>query len=184
MIALTENRKSLLFPKLEISYLEPRPAWWKVRPEEIMETCRNVRKGRSEIIAETPGGFPVYAVFYGTFDDPAHQTNWSAGSASGKPELYTGSGPRPQTVLWCSGIHGAEAESVAAACGGVFDAIYNPRETLLARYAKKHGVPCVTGMEMLVRQAAEAQTIWQGLTFDEDEIKTVIDMANSEMEKR
>ena len=115
MIALTENRKSLLFPKLEISYLEPRPAWWKVRPEEIMETCRNVRKGRSEIIAETPGGFPVYAVFYGTFDDPAHQTNWSAGSASGKPELYTGSGPRPQTVLWCSGIHGAEAESVAAA---------------------------------------------------------------------
>lgn len=76
------------------------------------------------------------------------------------------------------------SESVAAACGGVFDAIYNPRETLLARYAKKHGVPCVTGMEMLVRQAAEAQTIWHGLTFDEDEIKTVIDMANSEMEKR
>lgn len=75
-------------------------------------------------------------------------------------------------------------EDLVKRCGGVFDAIYNPRDTLLAKYAHKHDVPCVTGMEMLVRQAAEAQTIWQGLVFDDDEIKDVIDKANREMESR
>ena len=96
--------------------LEPRPDWWKVRPQEIINICRSVKRGRAEIIAETPAGLPVYAVFYGDFSEPAPQTNWSAGSSS---TTYTSYDPReadaPQTFLFLAGIHGAEAESVAAA---------------------------------------------------------------------
>jgi len=75
-------------------------------------------------------------------------------------------------------------EKVVANCKYVFDAIYNPKQTLLAKYAHMHKVKCVTGMEMLVRQAAEAQTIWFGATFDENDIKTLIDKANFYMENK
>lgn len=73
------------------------------------------------------------------------------------------------------------SEETVANCKYIFDAIYNPQETLLAKYAKKHGIKCVTGMEMLVRQAAEAQTIWNDFTFNEKEIQTLIESANSRL---
>ncbi len=75
-------------------------------------------------------------------------------------------------------------ESVVANCKYLFDAIYNPKETLLAKYANMNKVKCVTGMEMLVRQAAEAQTIWHGATFGEKDIQTLIDKANFYMEHK
>lgn len=76
------------------------------------------------------------------------------------------------------------AEQDVKSCKFVFDAIYNPEETLLYKYAEKNGVKCVTGMEMLVRQAAEAQRIWYGANFDESEIKNIIRLANEELKKR
>lgn len=76
------------------------------------------------------------------------------------------------------------AEQDVKSCKFVFDAIYNPEETLLYKYAVKNGVKCVTGMEMLVRQAAEAQRIWYGANFDESEIKNIIRLANEELKKR
>lgn len=72
-------------------------------------------------------------------------------------------------------------EEVVANCSYVFDAIYNPEKTLLSQYAKKHGVKCVTGMEMLVRQAVEAQTIWNGFTYTESEIQNLITLANERL---
>ena len=76
------------------------------------------------------------------------------------------------------------SEQVVLNCKYVFDAIYNPKDTMLAKYAKKHDVKCVTGMEMLVRQAAEAQTIWFDAHFDEKDIKELIEKANFYMENK
>ncbi|MGN0779363.1 MAG: shikimate dehydrogenase family protein [Aristaeellaceae bacterium] len=45
---------------------------------------------------------------------------------------------------------------------GVADIIYNPPETVLTRAAKSMGVPACTGMTMLIAQAVEAESIWQG----------------------
>ena len=96
--------------------LEPRPDWWKVRPQEIADLCKSVKRGRAEVIAETPAGLPVYAVFYGDFSEPAPQTNWSAGSSSNTFKSYFARKPdEPQTFLFVAGVHGAEAESVCAA---------------------------------------------------------------------
>ena len=75
-------------------------------------------------------------------------------------------------------------EEVVANCRYVFDAIYNPKQTLLAKYANMHKVKCVTGMEMLVRQAAEAQTIWHGAIFGEKDIQTLIEKTNFYMENK
>lgn len=103
------------FEPIRIAGLEPRPEFWKVRPDEIIDLCRKVARGRSEVIATTPRGFPVYAVFYGDFSETPPQTNWSAGSSSSTWRSYYQREGKEQTVLFCAGIHGAEAESVAAA---------------------------------------------------------------------
>ena len=102
------------FEPIEIKGLQSRPEFWKVRPAEILDLCRKLTRGRSEIIATTPSGFPVYAVFYGEFSEGAPQTNWSAGSSSSTWRSYYQRVGKEQTVLFCAGIHGAEAESVAA----------------------------------------------------------------------
>ncbi|MBQ9367088.1 MAG: hypothetical protein IJT83_04855 [Victivallales bacterium] len=105
---------NLRFPKEELN-LEPRPEWWMVRPEEIIATCQATKRGQANVIAQTPGGFPVYAVFYGDFSEPAPQSNWSAGSSSNTYKSYFQREGQKQTILFMAGIHGAEAESVCAA---------------------------------------------------------------------
>ncbi len=76
------------------------------------------------------------------------------------------------------------SEQVVANCRYLFDAIYNPKQTMLAKYAQKHNLAYMTGMEMLVRQAAEAQTIWFDAHFDEKDIKQLIEKANFYMENK
>lgn len=106
-------RSSLRFEPIEPAGLAPRPDFWRVRVEEIVSECRRASRGKGRVIARTPAGYPVCAVFYGNFDDEPHQTNWSSGSAVGAFDCFRPTGA-PQTVLLLAGIHGAEAESVAA----------------------------------------------------------------------
>ncbi len=103
------------FAPIKLPGLEPRPGWWRVRPQEITAVCKAVRRGRRQVIAETPGGYPVHALFYGDFSEPAPLTNWSAGSSSASTDSYFRRKGLPPTVVLCAGIHGAEAEGVAFA---------------------------------------------------------------------
>lgn len=66
------------------------------------------------------------------------------------------------------------AEEVVAQSESVFDVIYNPKETLLCRTARSLGKPSMTGMSMLVLQAAAAQEIWNGAKFDDSDLKAII----------
>lgn len=68
-------------------------------------------------------------------------------------------------------------------CKAVFDAVYNPRETLLIKYAKEAGIKYSNGLPMLVWQAAVAQEIWLGVKFDMNDIKNVLNITEREMEK-
>ncbi len=105
------------FPPMKVDGLEPRPDFWRVRPGEIVELCANAAKcSRKEVICRTPLGYPVYALFYGDFNEPPPQTNWSAGQGSTTYRNYTGrpAGGR-QTFLFLAGVHGAEPETVAGA---------------------------------------------------------------------
>ncbi len=49
---------------------------------------------------------------------------------------------------------------VVERCGAVFDAVYNPDETVLLRTAKRLGKTAVHGIGMLCGQAAKAQELW------------------------
>ena len=56
----------------------------------------------------------------------------------------------------------------------LFDAVYNPTETLLAKYAGELGVKAATGMSMLVLQAVAAHEIWNGSRYGDADIKQLI----------
>lgn len=68
-------------------------------------------------------------------------------------------------------------------CGAVFDAVYNPMETQLIKYAKAAGAKYSNGLPMLVWQAAVAQEIWLGVKFTMEQIKPVIEITESELKK-
>lgn len=52
----------------------------------------------------------------------------------------------------------------------VFDAVYNPLETLLVQKAKTNGAKATGGMSMLVWQAVVAQTKWNDVSFNNEDI--------------
>lgn len=56
----------------------------------------------------------------------------------------------------------------------LFDAIYNPSETLLAKYARELGIKAQTGMSMLVLQAAAAHEIWNHSAYEQGDLEQLI----------
>ena len=66
-------------------------------------------------------------------------------------------------------------------CAAVFDAVYNPNETMLLRLAREYGAKAVGGMRMLVGQAAAAQEIWYGASFREADVDALCRDAVEEM---
>ncbi len=55
-----------------------------------------------------------------------------------------------------------------------FDAVYNPKETLLAKKIRNNGGKAETGLSMLINQAAAAEALWRGRKYSDDEINFVI----------
>lgn len=75
------------------------------------------------------------------------------------------------------------SDAVADKCGAVFDAIYNPAETMLMRQFSSAGKKAVGGMAMLVWQAAVAHKIWDDADYTNEEISSIIDEMNDLMKK-
>lgn len=66
----------------------------------------------------------------------------------------------------------------------VFDAVYNPLETVLIRKAKANGANAAGGMSMLVWQAVVAHEHWDGSTYAVEDINRLcLDAANELMNK-
>ncbi len=69
-------------------------------------------------------------------------------------------------------------DEVISRCANVFDAVYNPLETVLIQKALANGAKAVGGMAMLVWQAVVSHEKWNGTTFDNADIaKLIIDSA-------
>lgn len=65
----------------------------------------------------------------------------------------------------------------------VFDAVYNPAETLLLKSARANGAKALGGMPMLVWQAVAAHRIWFGADFDRKAVAQLIKDASVEMQR-
>ena len=75
------------------------------------------------------------------------------------------------------------SDSVIAQADFVFDAIYNPKETLLVQKAKAMGNTAIGGMAMLVWQAVSAHEIWDGDSYTESEVNAIIEEMNLRVER-
>ena len=78
----------------------------------------------------------------------------------------------------------AVSDDVISKAKAVFDAVYNPSETLLVKKAREKGIKAISGMTMLVYQAAAAQTIWNGSRFKAEDIEKLAEDCFKELEKR
>lgn len=74
--------------------------------------------------------------------------------------------------------------SALAHTAAVFDAIYNPGDTLLLQTAEANGARTVGGMPMLVWQAVKAHEIWYGAEFPSAAVSQLIEEAETEMKRR
>ena len=68
-------------------------------------------------------------------------------------------------------------------CGAVYDAIYNPLETVLVKRAKANGSKAAGGMSMLVWQAVAAHQIWDGSQYDPADVEQLVQDAAEEMNR-
>lgn len=68
-------------------------------------------------------------------------------------------------------------------CSALFDAVYNPKETVLLKYAKEIGIKSIGGMAMLVWQAVKAHEIWYNGSFRVWDVEKIIEAATLEMER-
>ena len=72
-------------------------------------------------------------------------------------------------------------KNVVSKCENVFDAIYNPLETMLMPCAKANGSKAVGGMSMLVWQAVVAHEIWDGSVYDSGDINMLVEESSIEL---
>ncbi|MCH5299483.1 MAG: shikimate dehydrogenase [Ruminococcus sp.] len=63
------------------------------------------------------------------------------------------------------------SDEVIAKSANVFDAVYNPLETVLIKKAKANGSRAQGGMSMLVWQAVVSHYHWDGSTYNADDIE-------------
>lgn len=61
-------------------------------------------------------------------------------------------------------------ENILSKFSSAVDLIYNPKETLFLKYAKKSGLKAVNGLYMLVAQAVAAEELWNDVKISRDQI--------------
>ncbi|WP_027624650.1 shikimate dehydrogenase [Clostridium lundense] len=61
----------------------------------------------------------------------------------------------------------------------VVDLIYNPKETLILKYARELQLKGINGLYMLVAQAVKAEELWNDITISSDVIDNIYDEVSS-----
>jgi hypothetical protein len=80
----------------------------------IEEEVDQVQKGEVKVVATSPGGFPVYAVYYGIKENFHSQANYNSAVAALDPLFYAKKDSRSKPVVFFLGpVHGQEVEGIA-----------------------------------------------------------------------
>lgn len=89
------------------------PAFWKGRVEDVEEAVRQVKRGKAQVIARSPGGRPVHLVAYGPHANFQRQANYNSAAAAGDPGFYARKPLGTPPVVFIVGPpHGHEVEGM------------------------------------------------------------------------
>jgi hypothetical protein len=89
------------------------PAFFKSKLSDIEHEINNIKFGEVATIATSPGGLPIYAVYYGEKDNFNSQANYNSAVAARNPAYYAkkDSTTKP-VVLFVGPVHGQEVEGI------------------------------------------------------------------------
>ena len=89
------------------------PAFYKSKLSDIDEELHNIRKGSYRAVAISPGGLPVYAVYYGEKEDFHSQANYNSAVGARNPVYYAKKNSNNKPVVFFLGpVHGQESEGI------------------------------------------------------------------------
>jgi hypothetical protein len=89
------------------------PDFYKSKLSDIDKEIKLLKTGKAEVIATTPGGLPVYAVYYGTKDDFHSQANYNSAVAAMNPVYFARKDKNTKPVVFFLGpVHGQEVENI------------------------------------------------------------------------
>ena len=90
------------------------PDFYKSRLSDIEEIVKGLKLGKAEVIAKSPGGLPVYAVYYGEKDNFNSTANYNSAVGAGNPVYYAKKDASVKPVVYFVGpVHGQEGEGIA-----------------------------------------------------------------------
>ena len=103
---------------------------------------------------------------------------WAAELADRRPSVVVNATP-----IGMAGGPGADdspaPDEVVAAASVVFDVVAFPAETPLIRAAREHGVPVITGAEVIALQAAEQFHLYTGVRPSPDQVRVASEFSRS-----
>jgi hypothetical protein len=89
------------------------PDFYKSKLSDIDAEIARLKTGTAEVIATSPGGLPVYAVFYGEKEDFQSQANYNSAVGARNPVYYARKDESTKPVVFFIGpVHGQEPEGV------------------------------------------------------------------------
>jgi hypothetical protein len=89
------------------------PAFFRSDLVAIEEEVSLIRKGEVKVIARSPGGLPVYAVYYGEKEGRRSQANYNSAIGARDRTFYTGRDSSTKPVIFFLGpVHGQEMEGI------------------------------------------------------------------------
>jgi len=90
------------------------PDFYKSKLSDIDEEVNNLKTGKAEVITTSPGGLPVYAVYYGVKENFHSQANYNSAVAAQDPAFYARKDSSSKPVVFFLGpVHGQEVEGIA-----------------------------------------------------------------------
>ncbi|MEA3476933.1 MAG: M14 family zinc carboxypeptidase [Bacteroidota bacterium] len=89
------------------------PDFYKSKFTDIEEEINHVKIGEVKVVATSPGGFPVYAVYYGEKELFHSQANYNSAVAARNPVFYAKKDSSSKPVVFFLGpVHGQEVEGI------------------------------------------------------------------------
>ncbi len=90
------------------------PEFYKSKLNDIDKELEHVQVGNIETICTSPGGMPVYAVYYGEKENFPSQANYNSAIGARNPAYYAKKSKKSKPVIFFVGpVHGQEAEGIA-----------------------------------------------------------------------
>jgi hypothetical protein len=89
------------------------PSFFKSKFADVKNEIEKIRYGEVQTVAISPGGHPVYAVYYGKKDDFKSTANYNSAVGAKNPAFYAKKDKSVKPVVYFIGpVHGQEVENI------------------------------------------------------------------------